>query len=73
MTDFIYIPDNYAGHRPANREVVEVYQHGTIFSIPECTTMHMHMAVQLRKDVTLAEMDAAFHGAGDVLPRVEVS
>lgn len=64
---FIYIPANFVGHRPVNREVVEVYEHGTIFMIPITTTMHMDMASQMKSSLREAQATARFFGAGDKL------
>lgn len=63
--EYIYIPNAYEGHTPANKELVEEYENGKIYSVPVATTMHMDMAMQLRSMLMIAQADARFHGAGE--------
>ena len=62
--DYLYLPHDWEGHRPANRRVCQEFENGTVYAIPKCTTMHIDMAMMLRETKDEAYKDAALAGAG---------
>lgn len=62
--DYLYLPHDFEGHRPANRRIVQEFENGTVYAIPKNTTMHINMALMLRSTKDEAWADAAKQDAG---------
>lgn len=54
---YCYLPDDYEGHRPANREEVERVGRGAVYSWPSTTTMHMDLMMRCRRTLDDARND----------------